>query len=533
MSITVKTWTGAESERFTHDDMNRICSNANTVATAILWDTVTYPTASRSTQLDISAMQALEKHIAEMSGFLGISDGVPYTWAPGMTISYVDLNRWEQSLKAIEDASATGFTLKVLVPGPGVPAGEGTWKLSDSDGTVVHEGNGLNPVTRMRIASAGTYTLRLDLYGFGAGISLTLGRNYTLDMTSRICVLNVTSNKPFTTLEYNGCNVTGISGTTAVLSVWRSEYSFSLSMVADTGDSPIYDGIATGLLWSWKAETEVVPNTASKSVTLTAERKGNPLYVTGNGDLIIPVLATYDVWVIGPGHNGSYSGGGSGGCPEFKSASFGPGSAEVRITGWDYYSTFDIGAVHIAAYPSGTFNGATGGGYITNNGVYDVYNDASDSNGKYTGGGGAPKGISTGGGGGSLAGGGGGTNSPGENGTPVDGWTAKGGASPYAGLAGYGNVGGGGGGGYGADGGDGGPYDGGGGGGVLGGRGGDAGNRVSGDAHCFGTGGLGYGAGGGGFSGGGGGLGPFKLAGDGPIGKGAPGAARITWVSDA
>lgn len=56
MAITVKTWTGAESERFTHADMNRICSNANTLATAVYTDTVSYPTATRSSQLDLATM---------------------------------------------------------------------------------------------------------------------------------------------------------------------------------------------------------------------------------------------------------------------------------------------------------------------------------------------------------------------------------------------------------------------------------------------------------------------------------------------
>lgn len=528
MSITVKTWTGAESERFTYADFNRICSNANTLASAILWDTVTYPTASRSTQLDISAMQALEKHIAEMSGFLGISDGVPYTWAPGMTISYVDLNRWEQSLKAIEDASATGFTLKVLTPGPGVPAGEGTWTLTASDGTVVHEGNGLKPVTRMRIASAGTYTLRLDLYGFGAGISLSLGGNYVFDTTSKMCVLTVTANKPFSTLEYNGCNVTAASGTTATLTVWRSSYTFPLDMVADTGDSPIYDGIATGLLWSWKAEAKVIPDTASKSVTLTAERKGNPLYVTSGGNLSMPGPAKYQIWAISKGGSAQNGIGGKGGNVATTTCML-QAQSEARISIDNQISstaTFKVGSSSIGVnnYDSGAGRGGFENG--------DSSLSGGSGNG-YTGGGGAPKSMSYGGTGGLYAGDGGAKNSPGEDGTPVDGWTAKGGASPYAGIEGYGDVGGGGGGGYGADGGDGGPYDGGGGGGVLGGRGGDAGNRLFGSPYQYGKGGLGYGAGGGGWSGGGGGLGPFKLAGDGPDGKGAPGAVRVTWISDA
>mgnify|MGYP004471143611 CR=1 FL=1 len=478
MSITVKTWTGAESERFTHDDMNRICSNANTVATAILWDTVTYPTASRSTQLDISAMQALEKHIAEMSGFLGISDGVPYTWAPGMTISYVDLNRWEQSLKAIEDASATGFTLKVLTPGPGVPAGEGTWTLTDSEGAVVHEGNGLKPVTRMRIASAGTYNLRLDLYGFGAGISMSLGGNYVFDTTSRMCVLTVTANKPFSTLEYNGCNVTAASGTTATLTVWRSSYTFPLDMVADTGDSPIYDGIATGLLWSWKAEAKVIPDTASKSVTLTAERKGNPLYVTSDGDLDVPGSAKYEVWLICRGASAQGMVGGKGGEVSTRTYTLQTQSvATIQIDNEISGSaSFQIGSngFYVVSYDSG----AGRGGY--EDGSSSI---AGGSSNGYTGGGGAPKSMSYGGVSGLYGGDGGAKNSPGEDGTPVDGWTAKGGASPYVGFVAYGDVGGGGGGGYGADGGNGGPYDGGGGGGVLGGRGGDAGNRMFGDPH--------------------------------------------------
>lgn len=550
MAITVKTWTGAESERFTHADMNRICSNANTLATAVYTDTVSYPTATRSSQLDLATMQKLEGQIAQLSNFLGISDGDPFIWTVGMSLSYMDLNRWEQSLKAIEDASKTGVTLKVTIPGPGVPSG--TWKISDESGTILYSGTGVDPVMVFRLPSAGKYSVTVDAYGQNPTWTIPVTANRTLDLSSFYCILSVQTNKPIKTLTYNGYPVEA-SGTSVQMTVVRGSETRIMDMVADIDDSPSYSGVATGKLWVWRARAEIVPSVASKSVTLTATREGEPLYIPDTGKLTLPKSARYEIWAIRRGMSGSgtgnlmvkkywYGGGGRGGKPVTGTYVM-SGNMEVRIN-----NTLGDGAFAKAVYNSRTLvesaglGSGGGAGVIVNTGYdpwqYESFDAEYCVGSDYTGGGGGTMEMTVGGTTGIKGGAGGGAEKDGSAGTAAEGWSARGG---YKGL--YhtkpGHGGGGGGGGYGAPGGAGGYESGGGGGGLFGGAGGAGSQTREGGASqtdLHGRGGLGYGAGGGGyFGGGGGGMGPFRLAEDGytESRRGAPGAVRIKWISDA
>ena len=547
MAITVKTWTGVESERFTHDDMNRICSNANTLATAVYADTVPYPTVTRSSQLDLATMQKLEAQIAQLSNFLGISDDGPFAWTVGMSLSYVDINRWEQSLKAIEDASKTGVTLKVKIPGPGVPSG--TYTVADASGTVLYSGTGVDPTMLFRLPATGTYRIEIETYGQKPGWNVSVTANRTLDLSGNYCVMSVQANKPIKTLEYNGHPVEA-SGTSVQMTVVRGSETRIMNMVADIDDSPSYSGVATGKLWVWRARAEIVPSVATKSVTLTATREGEPLYIPDTGTLTLPKSARFELWAIRRGEPGS--GYWSGGNSRYYSGNGGRGGKPVTGT----YVMSDGVSIRIdnsagsakAVYnyktllESSVYGSGAGAGYVTIASYdpwrYESYGSEYCAGSDYTGGGGGTFEMTSGGTTGAKGGAGGGAEKDGSAGTAAEGWSAEGGAAGvFNNEPGHG--GGGGGGGYGAPGGRGGYEAGGGGGGIFGGAGG-AGmqslwyNAPELDRH--GRGGLGYGAGGGGYAGGGGGgMGPFALAENGGTDQrlGAPGAVRIKWVSDA
>ena len=516
-------WTASSSERFTCSDFNTLCTRANTVSSSILYDTVAYPTATRASQLDLAVLNALEAHIRGMAELMDVPYSGPSVWVAGMTISYVDINRWEQALDAIASASSSGVTLKLTMP---AASSEIVWSLKQGE-TVVKGGTGRGITTYLRVAE-GSYTLDLSPYGHGFNLSLSLTANRSLDLSSYLSVLSITSDKPIRSLTCRDIDVSLDTSTTATAVVHRNDqFASRIEMIADVDDSPSYSGVATGQYWQWSAYATVMPSSASIDVSLTATREGIPIYAALDGTLTLPRSSKFEIWVICKGNNGSRYYGGAGGKPVTKTAVI---SSSIAVSIKNSNSSSSAKASWTGGSLESTGTGAVGGRWSGRGEIsYNVYDSAD-----YCGGcGGAehPKGAAgAGGGGGSGGGDGGAAGQAGSDGTTVGDWSAKGGAAGYGGGGYFG--GGGGGGGCGARGGAGGDRGGGGGGGgVLGGDGGDGGDIFRDDPAQPG---LGYGAGGAGrYGGGGGGLGPFVLAQTYEDGaQGAPGAVRICWISD-
>lgn len=556
MTITTKTWTGSSSERFTHADMNRVTANANAVASLLGYRQETFAQATRSSQLDLDEVNRLERMLQGMSDLLGLGLTMVTSWTPGRSVSAVDFNRWEQACSAIESGVSDGkVTLRVTTGVDAVMPLD--WTLSDSSG-VVASGSSWTGDLHFRLPS-GTYTFRAT--GFGESLEATAQAtsDIVLDISSLVSVVTISCSMPMSSITISDTTLEA-SGQEVSVGMVRSstEHTITAQVV---NDSPIYSGVASGLLWDYRTESTFTPSTASVSVQLTPVREGIPLIVSKDGTLVIPQLARFHLTAIGGGLAGDgyendtdyayrvTGGGGRGGgvvmLPDTElsdriSISIGAGQIYKGAAAGDTIVKDNSDTIIMTAKAG---EGAGGGGYYYWDSVDGYFDGHPTNGGPYTGGGGAGyRGTVTGqaGSGGGRGGIAGPNYSNGLNGTIIDG-------------QGYGGVsthnGGGGGGGYGADGGDCLNRSGGGGGGVFGGRGGDSGGSGS---AAGGRAGLGYGAGGGGGGystlsggGGGGGLGTVQVATDGSTdryqvdniyytngGDGASGAVRIVYIGD-
>lgn len=553
MAVITKNWEGSEGERFTFEDMNRVNANANTVATLLGYRQETFAQVTRSSQLDLDEVNRLESMLQGMSDLLGLGLTMVTSWTPGRSVSAVDFNRWEQACSAIESGMSDGMnTLRITT---GVDALMPLdWTLSDSSG-VVASGSSWTGDPHFRLPS-GTYTLQATGFGESFSAEAQVSSNTILDISSMISVVTMSCAMPMSSVTIDDTDLVA-SGQEVSVGMVRSstEHTITAQVV---NDSPIYSGVASGLLWDYRTESTFTPSSASVTVQLTPEREGVPLIVPRDGILVIPKLARFHLTAIGGGLAGERSRststylitgrGGRGGGVEMQevslsdriSISIGAGQVFGGAAAGDTVVSDSSGNLLMTAKAG---EGAGGGGYFAReDGEY--WDGRPTSGGPYTGGGGAGyRGTYAGKGG--VGGGDGGTAgsgySDGKDGTIIDG-QGYGGKSVFNG--------GGGGGGYGADGGDCVNRSGGGGGGVFGGRGGDSGRSTS---NSGGRAGLGYGAGGGGGGqstssggGGGGGLGTVKVATDGSGekiqsgddyyytigGNGGSGAVRIVYVGE-
>ena len=380
------------------------------------------------------------------------------------------------------------------------------------------------------------YTFRAT--GFGESLKSTAQAtsNIVLNISSLVSVVTVLCSMPMSSITI-GDTTLEASGQEVSVGMVRSstEHTITAQVV---NDSPIYSGVASGLLWDYRTESTFTPSSASVQVQLTPVREGVPLIVPKDGTLVIPQLARFHLTAIGGGLSGDPSyyggserysgkGGRGGGISMLPDVTL---SDRIAITiGAGQASGVPAGDTSVED-PSGTVlmtakagEGAGGGGayYWDTTGAYAV---KPTSGGPYTGGGGAGYRGTSAGAGGSGGGAGGIAGSSaynGKDGTIIDG-------------QGYGGVS---------------AYNAGGGGGAFGGTGGNGGTASS---DAAGHAGLGYGAGGGGGGqstlsggGGGGGLGTVQIATDGSSdrvqngsvyttrgGDGASGAVRIVYIGD-
>ena len=552
MAITTKTWTGSPSERFTFTDMNRVTANAKAVANLLGYRQETFTQVTRSSQLDLDEVNRLERMLQGMSDLLGLGLTMVTSWTPGRSVSAVDFNRWEQACSAIESGVSDGkVTLRITTGVDAVMPLD--WTLSDSSG-VVASGSSWTGDLHFRLPS-GMYTFQAT--GFGESLKATAQAtsNIVLNISSLVSVVTVLCSMPMSSITI-GDTTLEASGQEVSVGMVRSstEHTITAQVV---NDSPIYSGVASGLLWDYRTESTFTPSSASVQVQLTPVREGVPLIVPKDGTLVIPQLARFHLTAIGGGLSGDPSyyggserysgkGGRGGGISMLPDVTL---SDRIAITiGAGQASGVPAGDTSVED-PSGTVlmtakagEGAGGGGayYWDTTGAYAV---KPTSGGPYTGGGGAGYRGTSAGAGGSGGGAGGIAGSSaynGKDGTIIDG-------QGYGGVSAYNS--GGGGGGYGANGGDCGNFGGGGGGGAFGGTGGTGGTASS---DAAGHAGLGYGAGGGGGGqstlsggGGGGGLGTVQIATDGSSdrvqngsvyttrgGDGASGAVRIVYIGD-
>lgn len=553
MAVITKNWEGSEGERFTFEDMNRITSNANVIASSLGFRQEVFAQVTHSSQVDYREINRLETMLQEMSDLLGLGLTMETAWGPGRTISAVDFNRWEQACSAIESGMSDGkSTLRVTTGSESMMLLD--WVLSDSSG-VIASGSSWEGDLHFRLSSE-TYTFKATGFGDSLSVKAQVASNVILDISPMISVVTMSCTMPMSSVTIDD-TAWEASGSEVSVGMVRSstEHTITAQVV---NDSPIYSGVAIGPLWDYKTESTFSPSFASVSAQLTPERRGVPLIVPRDGILVIPQLARFHLTAIGGGLAGERSrststylitgrGGRGGGVemlPEVSlsdriSISIGAGQVFGGAAAGDTVVSDSSGNLLMTAKAG---EGAGGGGYFAReDGEY--WDGRPTSGGPYTGGGGAGyRGTYAGKGG--VGGGDGGTAgsgySDGKDGTIIDG-QGYGGKSVFNG--------GGGGGGYGADGGDCVNRSGGGGGGVFGGRGGDSGRSTS---NSGGRAGLGYGAGGGGGGqltssggGGGGGLGTVKVATDGSGerilsddvyytngGNGGSGAVRIVYIGD-
>lgn len=546
MTVNTKTWTGASSERFTYEDMNRVCSNAASLAQTLGLKSPTFGTATRSSQFDIEDAQKLEDLLKAEAENVGIAYQRA-TWAANRTISYIDFQRWEQATADIEAASKTvqGHTLRFDAPGPM----QADWSLMDATGTVVASGAEWEASEAFRLPS-GTYTLSMTAYGDSFSTAATLGSsNKVQSLADKLCAIAISCDPAIEGLAYQGCDVSPSDpAPSASVCVIRTASDRTLEIRA-VNDAPMYAGIGGGPYWEYKKTLAVTPSSATLAVDQTLTREGVPMTVAVTGTLRIPKSARFEVWAIGGGSagstyehpdDGSYlggSGGSGGGVATATRVIDGDVTVEIGAGGqWSGLvrtspgtTRASIGGTAFLTAEGG--KGAGGGGSRYYDADAGIMGTKGAAGGPYTGGGGGGYRGGAGGNGGAGGGAGGAAGKAGSDGTIIDG----------QGHGGKADLAGGGGGGYGADGGAARASGGGGGGGIFGGTGGSDGGA-----------GLGYGAGGGGggyggysSGGGGGGMGSKEIAtatpGDrvssGGVtyvvgGNGAPGAVRIEWISD-
>lgn len=559
MAITVKTWTGAESERFTHADMNRICSNANTLASALALETIPFPTATRSSQFDIDTATKLENMIATMAANVEVDVETTF-WTVGRTISYVDLNRWEQSLKAIETASATiwGYNLRFSSPGE---MDDIFWALStDAENVATGTHWGRSMVFRV---NPGTYRLLFSAYGRIETMTVTVTGNTAREVTI-LGTVTIKATPAISRMTLDDYDVSPPSPVTQwQICAIRAGNSYQL-YIEGVNDAPIIESAGGGPYWTREYSKRIEMN--SQTLTVDIPRVGREMTFSETGMLTLPKSAKFEIFAIGGGECGErfttyglygFRGGKGGrGGGIFHGNAILSDTLDMTMGAGGYWDFNTIVAptdtiIRLssgAIYTAEGGRGAGGGGANVHLNEASGYgsNEGGDGN-IFVGGGGGGSRNGTGGKASTNSGRGGSSGNAGANGTIIDG-LGRGGAGGTGGASGPG--GGGGGGGYGADGGAGGYDGGGGGGGIYGGTGGTGGrydNSPSRRIHA--SGGLGYGAGGGGGTsqdnvngdyragggGGGGGMGTEAIAGAATGfrgGNGAPGAVRIKWVSD-
>lgn len=572
-SITTKTWTGEAGEYFTHEDMARIESNLNTMATFYGVPTQTFTTPTRAGQLLAADAQKIEDTVKLISDMMGWSLPTVGDWASGRGVSYRDFDRWESNMEYLHDnggiIETDGKHTVFVMSSTGLPSTT-EWEIRNPSNVVEASGVGFSGNRAYRV-SDGTDTMVVKAYGVTGSNALTVTSDRTIDMADYICQMTVASSVGLSTVVFNGYTFSTSGGSSKTIMVPRSSSSYPVAVSPSTSP-PRYSGLSTAYVWTWTGTSgSASPDSATKTISLSPTKVGTEILITSNGSLGIPA-GQFDIWAVGGGgaggngtkasstsvysiHSGS---GGYGGeivnatktasSNSILSISIGRGGTDGSSSG----NTSISGGFSMTARGS---YGAGGGGRRnasrTSQGVESSGAGAgSDSRCQYCGGGGASGNYfryvtgnpqsANGGSGGSLGGAGGASGQRGSDGTIIDG---KG----YGGLSGgyshtYGYSAAGGGGGYGADGGRGLPSStggngGGGGGGAFGGNGGDTG-----------CGGLGYGAGGAGGKsylygysgpggGGGGGFGTVKLSGDSTDsligGNGAPGCIQMKWVSRA
>ena len=570
MAVTTKTWTGSDTERFTYTDMNRIISNAKSIATAIGYTAPSFSTVYRYSQFDYTEATKLEGLLSVMAEVLDVEVGPFPQWTVGRNITYIDINRWETACEVLDAKASSDGKYTYIVNSISTP--DATWTLANSSGSVMSEGSGLSEIMAFRL-SPGTYSLTINLYDDEVTDGFTLSANRSVDVP--ICKLTVNSPVDMVSLQYNGRGVSDIEGTSKTFPVIKLTES-RLIKASVVNDSPRYSGVSSEYLWIYNTESTVVPKSSNITVALSSTKYGNVITLDTSGFLDIPISGNFGLLLIGGGAGGSvYGVGGNGGCVTYiQSKTLAAGNFEVIIG--------DGGAFNKAG-------GQTRFGTITADGASEVINESATGG---SGGGGCPhksytdtsidggtlvcRGMpgSFGGGGGAgsaksantsaseVLGGAGGTY--GGDGGAGGRYASSGGTSTSATAGSDGTIlsdpllngadasggsvgdkpyfdGGGGGGGCGAPGGSGGhganmtttaSAGGGGGGGIAGGRGGRGGyaqDLDGGPARGLAEGGLGYGAGGGGAygyyirdetyifgpaGGGGGGLGTVKLAQD-------------------
>lgn len=573
MAVTTKTWTGSDTERFTYTDMNRIISNAKSIATAIGYTAPSFSTVYRYSQFDYTEATKLEDLLSSMAEVLDVGVGPFPQWTVGRNITYLDINRWETACASLDaKASSDGkYTLKISSK----DITDADWTLTGTSGNVVASGSSWPATLYLRVP-ADTYTLVIGAYGDTKTTSISLTANKALSMTH--CTVTVTCGVPMQGLQYNGYDVAGVDGDTiSVFNVLVASGSRLISASIEN-DSPSYSGVSNSLLWTYVTQATVVPSSSSVSASLASEKYGNVITIDSSGDLVLPLSGTYGLFLIGGGAGGSmYGYGGSSGMMVYEpSISLSAGKYSISIgaggafneSGGDtsFGSILTAGGAQkletVASSIIDTVHGGAGGGACLasltlggtsacNHGMPGGFagggggaGDTSSVSGDVSGAGGAGGDYGgKGGTGGRYWGSTSTSNTSATKGTVgkvvsdplINGADASGGAvsseKPIGG-------GGGGGGGCGAPGGIGGDGQsvavaggGGGGGGVAGGAGGAGGSGYGSGEGTFAKGGLGYGAGGGGASdwkrtsnsetyilggagGGAGGLGTVKLAGD-------------------
>lgn len=190
-SITTKTWTGAQDEYFTYEDMNRVCSNVNALAEAILGESEAFPSFDHTSQFDYSVANAIESTLKRMSRAIYRDDNFDTSWATMHTVSFVDFDRWENGSKVIHDAAVRKKTVTIISPAD-MP--DADWILSDSTRTIA-SGHGILTSQTFDLVEQGAAVLSVSQYGLNRDITLSIGdsENQTISIASELCKLSVIS----------------------------------------------------------------------------------------------------------------------------------------------------------------------------------------------------------------------------------------------------------------------------------------------------------------------------------------------------
>lgn len=245
-TLTIKSWTGSSGEYFTYSDMNRVESNINAIATAVIAEqtsskngkasvsTVSYVTTTRSSQFRYDEAQKLENQIQTVADVVGASYSKEASWSYNRTVSYVDYNRWEQGISAIRTAMASYWpvgTLSVSVTDAYGTAYSGRTVMVLSGSTVVATLTTSSSGAATCKLNNGTYTVKIDTpsgYASVSSKSVTITGNSTSTVAfALIMQVNIT----FAGYQLNKMTYTIKSGTTTVSSgsgTWASSRTFTL-----------------------------------------------------------------------------------------------------------------------------------------------------------------------------------------------------------------------------------------------------------------------------------------------------------------